>query len=76
MSEKVSWKFNIQVVGGPTLVASGEENVDAYNKSQVVVPAPAAGVNNTVEVNLNSARASHLIVKASHYLDTATPPSN
>ena len=28
MSEKLDWKFSVQVQGGPTIAASGEQIVD------------------------------------------------
>jgi hypothetical protein len=73
MSEKISWKFNIQVIGGPTLVASGDQNLDAYTKSKVVVPAKTAAGDGETEVNLDTTGALILIVKASQYLDRTDP---
>ena len=39
MPERVNWSYAAQVVGGPTLAASGAVEVEAYLKLTVTVPA-------------------------------------
>jgi hypothetical protein len=39
MPEKLNWSYAAQVVGGPTLAASGALDVEAYLKLTVTVPA-------------------------------------
>jgi|SRR3954447_15462212 hypothetical protein len=39
MPEKLNWSYATQVVGGPTLAASGSLDVEAYLKLTVTVPA-------------------------------------
>lgn len=69
MSEQFNWKFSVQVMGGPTMAASGEQIVDTYNKSQVVVPARAGGTDGEIELTLDTTGASILVVRASQYVD-------
>jgi|GEM_PF-1192174 len=73
MSEQLKWNFTVQVVGGPTLAASGKQVVDAYNKSQVVVPASSNGTAGSIELTLDTTGASILIIRASRYVDPDTP---
>ncbi|HCS88849.1 MAG: hypothetical protein N838_32345 [Thiohalocapsa sp. PB-PSB1] len=73
MSEQCNWKFNVQVVGGPMIAASGEQTVDAYSKSQVVVPARTGSTDGQTELTLDTTGASILIVRASRYVDPDNP---
>ena len=34
MTEKINWTLNVQVVGGPKILASDTIDVDAYDKIQ------------------------------------------
>lgn len=47
MPETIKWNFQAAVVGGPTMVAKGEVQVDAYTKIDVAIPANG---NQTVEI--------------------------
>ena len=69
MSEQFNWKFTIQVVGGPTMAASGEQVIDAYSKSQIKVPAHSGGTDGEVVLALNTTGASILAIRASQYID-------
>ena len=73
MSEKFNWRFNVEIVGGPTIAASGSQTVDAYTKSQVVVPAISNGTAGEVTLTLDTTGASILIVRASQYVDADDP---
>jgi hypothetical protein len=49
MSEKITWSLNVQVAGGPKIVASKTVEVDAYDMIQVSVEAGANGVKVDVQ---------------------------
>ncbi len=48
---KITWNLNIQIAGGPTIAKAGTQQVEAYDKIDVVIPG-AAGQNTDVEVQI------------------------
>ena len=69
MSEELRWNLSVQVVSGPTVAASGTLKVDAYEKSQVVVPARTGGADGTLDVEIDTTNAELLLIKAGQYVD-------
>lgn len=69
MAEQLNWKCNVQVVEGPTIAAGDEQIVDAYSKSQIVVPGGTIGTPGSIELTLDLTGASILIVRSSSYVD-------
>jgi len=69
MAEQLNWKCSIQVAGGPAIAAADTHTVDAYSKSQIVLPGGTVGAPSTIVLNLNLTGASILIVRASCYVD-------
>ncbi len=64
MSQTISWKFQAQVPGGPSLALAHTLSADAYEQTRVVI---GAGADDQV-VNL-AAGAILLVVSASSYAD-------
>jgi hypothetical protein len=73
MAEQLNWKCTVQVAGGPAIAAAGTQIVDAYSKSQVVVPGGTTSTPGTIVLNLDLTGASILIVRASRYVDPENP---
>ena len=73
MAEQLNWKCDVQVAGGPAIAAAGMQIVDAYSKSQIVVPGGTTGTPGTIVLNIDLTGASILIVRASRYVDTENP---
>jgi hypothetical protein len=71
MSEELRWNLSLQIVSGPTVAASGTLSVDAYSKSQVVVPARTGGVDGTLDVSVDTSDAELLLIRAGQYVDQA-----
>lgn len=70
MSERLSWTFSVQAVGGPRIATSKDLDVDAYDKIGVVV---AAGADETVELQPGPAgRVQFLLVASTVYDDALT----
>lgn len=67
MSEKISWSFSAQVTGGPSVSASADLTVDAYDKIDATIP--KGGAETTVEVQPGSAGVKLLVITASDYDD-------
>lgn len=65
MSQTISWKFQAQIPGGPSLAIAHALSVDAYEQTRVVIPAGAEDE----EVTLASG-ATLLVVSASSYADS------
>jgi hypothetical protein len=59
MAEKLSWTFAARVLGGPTVAAAGDLDVDAYVKVAVTV---AAGATTEVEILPGGGGAAQLVV--------------
>ncbi len=70
MSERLSWTFSVQAVGGPRIATSSDLDVDAYDKIQALV---TAGGDATVELQPGAAgRVQLLLVASTEYDDTLT----
>lgn len=67
MSEKISWSFNAQVTGGPSVSASADLTVDAYDKIDATIP--VGGAETTVEVQPGITGVKLLVITASDYED-------
>lgn len=75
MSEKINWKLDVQVIGGPKMSGSTTIAVDAYDVINVEVPggevsSPGAA---TVEVQPGGAgQVQFLLIAASQYSEKLT----
>lgn len=67
MSEKISWSFSAQVTGGPSIKASADLTVDAYDKIEATIP--QGGADTTVEVQPGTAGVKFLLITATAYED-------
>ncbi len=67
MPEKISWSFSAQVTGGPSVQASADLNVDAYDKIEATIP--QGGAATTVEIQPGSAGVKFLFITATAYQD-------
>jgi hypothetical protein len=73
MPEELRWNLSVQVVSGPTVAAAGTLRADGYNKLQVIIPARTGGADGTLAVEVSTAGAELLVVKASQFVDVADP---
>ncbi len=68
MSERISWTFSVQVVGGPRIATSSDLDVDAYDKIAVGV---TAGGDEAVELQPGPVGRVQLLLVASDVYDDA-----
>jgi hypothetical protein len=70
MPEKISWTLNVQVVGGPKLLASQTITVDAYDMLQVSILDAAA--DKEVQVQPGASGVQFLLISSDQYGDKLT----
>lgn len=74
MSVKINWALNVQVDGGPAIVASDAVDVDAYDIIDAKVPKQSGGTAGTATVNVapgGAADVLFLLIKSDTYKPTA-----
>jgi hypothetical protein len=73
MPEELRWNLSVQVTGGPTVATRGIMQADVYSKMQVVVPAQSGGTSGSLEVTLDTANLTLLLITANQYFNPDDP---
>lgn len=71
MTEKINWTLNVQVVGGPKILASDTIDVDAYDKIDVATEPDA--LDKEVQIQPGDlGQVQFLLIKSDQYGDGLT----
>ncbi len=66
MTESINWSLNVQVIGGPKIMASDTKEIEAYDKIEVTIEAETA--DKEVEIQPGGAgRVQFLLIKSDTY---------
>ena len=71
MTERINWTINVQVVGGPKILASDTINVDAYEKIEVTIEPDASEKEMQIQLG-ESGQVQFLLIKSDQYGDDLT----
>ncbi|NOR43287.1 MAG: hypothetical protein GQ572_08100 [Gammaproteobacteria bacterium] len=65
MTESINWSLNVQVIGGPKVMASDTKEIEAYDKIEVTIE---AGTTEQVEIQPGGdGRVQFLLIKSDTY---------
>lgn len=70
MTESINWSLNVQVIGGPKIMASDSKEIEAYDKIEVTVEE-----NTTKQVEIQPGgddRVQFLLIKSDTYSENLT----
>lgn len=71
MTESINWSLNAQIVGGPKIMASDTEEIEAYDKIEVTIENGA--IDKVVEIQPGGAdKVQFLVIKSEKYSDDLT----
>ena len=71
MTESINWSLNVQVIGGPKVMASDTKEIEAYDKIEVTIEAETA--DKEVEIQPGGAgRIQFLLIKSDTYSEDLT----
>ena len=71
MTESINWSLNVQVIGGPKVMASDTKEIEAYDKIEVSIEAETA--DKEVEIQPGGAgRIQFLLIKSDTYSEDLT----
>ena len=71
MTESINWSLNVQVIGGPKVMASDTKEIEAYDKIEVTIEAETA--DKEVEIQPGGAgRVQFLLIKSDTYSEDLT----
>ena len=71
MTESINWSLNVQVIGGPKIMASDTKEIEAYDKIEVTIEAETA--DKEVEIQPGGAgRVQFLLIKSDTYSEDLT----
>lgn len=71
MTESINWSLNVQVIGGPKVMASDTKEIEAYDKIEVTIEAETA--DKEVEIQPGEAgRVQFLLIKSDTYSEDLT----
>jgi len=71
MTESINWSLNVQVIGGPKVMASDTKEIEAYDKIEVSIEAETA--DKEVEIQPGGAgRVQFLLIKSDTYSEDLT----
>lgn len=66
MTESINWSLNIQVIGGPKVMASDTKEIEAYDKIEVTIEADTT--DKEVEIQPGGAdKVQFLLIKSDTY---------
>ena len=66
MTESINWSLNVQVIGGPKVMASDTKEIEAYDKIEVTIEAGTA--DNGVDIQPGDAGSvQFLLIKSDTY---------
>ena len=66
MTESINWSLNIQVIGGPKVMASDTKEIEAYDKIEVTIKADTT--DKEVEIQPGGAdKVQFLLIKSDTY---------
>lgn len=71
MTEKINWTLNVQVVGGPKILASDTIDVDAYDKIDVTIEPDASEKEVQIQPG-DLGQVQFLLIKSDQYGDGLT----
>lgn len=72
MPERINWKMDVQVSGGPKIKASQTLTVEAYDKIEVSLAVDASAEDVWVQPGTVVGQVKILVIKSSKYSDTLT----
>ena len=71
MTESINWSLNIQVIGGPKVMASDTKEIEAYDKIEVTIEAETA--DKEVEIQPGATDSvEFLLIKSDTYSEDLT----
>jgi len=70
MTESINWSLNVQVIGGPKVMASDTKEIEAYDKIEVTIE---AGTTEQVEIQPGGdGRVQFMLIKSDTYSEELT----
>ena len=71
MTESINWSLNAQIVGGPKMMASDTEEIEAYDKIEVTIENDA--IDKEVEIQPGGVdKVQFLVIKSEKYGEDLT----
>ena len=71
MTESINWSLNAQIVGGPKIMASDTEEIEAYDKIEVTIENDA--IDKEVEIQPGGVdKVQFLVIKSEKYGEDLT----
>lgn len=71
MTESINWSLNAQIVGGPKIMASDTEEIEAYDKIEVTIENGA--IDKVVDIQPGGVdKVQFLVIKSEKYSDDLT----